>query len=259
MIGAVAGDIIGSVYERKRIKTTNFQLFSPQSTFTDDAVLTIATADCIMNQGDYALYYKQYGRRYPNAGYGGMFIRWLFSDSIAPYNSFGNGSAMRVSPVGFAFNSMAKVLEEAKASAQVTHNHPEGIKGAQAAAAAVFLARQGSSKKEIKEYITETFGYFLEQTLDEIRPGYHFDSTCQGSVPQAIISFLEGTDYEDTVRKAISLGGDSDTLACIAGAIAEAYYNELPSFITEKVKSILAPELWGKVKEFANHYPTALK
>ena len=224
MIGAIAGDIIGSVYEGRQVKTTEFPLFTTRSTFTDDTVLTVAVADCILHGKDYATTFKQYGRRYPHAGFGGMFRKWLNSDSLAPYYSFGNGSAMRVSPVGFAFDTIDDVLAEARRSAEVTHNHPEGIKGAQAIAAAILLARQKETKSSIKEFIEKNFGYDLSRTLEEIRPHYQFDETCQGSVPQAIIAFLESDSYEDAVRKAISLGGDSDTLACMAGGIAQAYY-----------------------------------
>ncbi len=195
---------------------------------------------------------KAYGRSFPHAGYGPTFRKWLFSDDLLPYNSFGNGSAMRVSPVGFFFNTLEKVLEEAKRSARVTHSHPEGIKGAQVTAAAIFLARQGKGKEEIKQYITEHFGYNLEQSLDEIRPHYSFDVTCQGSVPQAVRAFLESSDYEDAVRKAISIGGDSDTIACITGGIAQAYYKEIPSVIVRKTKELLAPELLEVVEQF-NH------
>lgn len=253
MIGAIAGDIIGSVYERKNVKRTDFTLFTPRSRFTDDTVLTIAVADSIMNGKDYALTIKEYGRKYPNVGYGGIFYQWLFSDKMAPYNSFGNGSAMRVSPVGFAFHTLPDVLEEAKKSACITHNHPEGIKGAQATAAAVFLAGKGASKDELKEYIAETFGYNMEQTLDEIRPQYSFDVTCQGSVPQAIIAFLESDDYEDAVRKAISLGGDSDTMACIAGGIAQAYYKKIPEFIIVETRKRLDGRMLQILDQF-NEY-----
>jgi ADP-ribosylglycohydrolase len=215
MFGAICGDIIGSVFERDNIKTEDFPLFSPESTYTDDTVLTVAVADCIMSGRDYADVFKEYGRKYPYAGYGGMFFKWIFSETAEPYNSFGNGSAMRVSPVGFAFNDLDLVLEEAKRCAGVTHNHPEGIKGAQAVAAAVFLARQGESKETIKNYVSCKFGYNLDRTLAEIRPHYVFDVTCQGSVPEAIIVFLESAGYEEAVRKAVSIGGDSDTIACI--------------------------------------------
>lgn len=250
MLGALAGDIIGSVYEWRNVKSTDFVLFTPASTFTDDTVLTVAVAECILRGKDYATTLKAYGRRFPHVGYGETFRKWLFSDSLLPYYSFGNGAAMRVSPVGFACDTLEKVLEEAKRSAEATHNHPEGIKGAQVTATAIFLARQGTSKEEIKQYLTEHFGYNLEQTLDEIRPHYSFDVTCQGSVPQAVRAFLESTDYEDAIRKAISLGGDSDTIACITGGIAQAYYKKIPPFILEKTKKLLVPDLLEVVEQF---------
>jgi len=211
MIGAIAGDIIGSVYEVTPIKTKEFPLFSRHSIFTDDTVLTVALADSILNNVPYVNKLKEYHHHYPWAGYGGHFERWASSGSSQPYNSWGNGSAMRVSPVGFAYQDLATVLEKAKQSAEVTHNHPEGIKGAQATAAAIFLARTGQDKAAIKEYIEKTFGYPLSRPLDKIRPTYFFDVSCQGSVPQSIIAFLESDSYEDAVRNAISLGGDSDT------------------------------------------------
>ena len=254
MIGAIAGDIIGSAYEWHYTKSHDFELFTPQSTFTDDTVLTIAVADCILNGKEYAVTLKEYGRRYPDAGYGGMFLNWLSSDSLAPYNSFGNGSAMRVSPVGFAFPSLDMVLREAEKSAAVTHNHPEGIRGAQAIAASIFLARSGEGKERIRSYIEESFGYNLQQTLDEIRPWYRFDETCQGSVPQAIIAFLESDSYEDAVRKAISLGGDSDTLACMTGGIAQAYYGKIPDYIAKTVREILNPEMLEVIDLFNDKY-----
>ncbi len=191
MIGAIAGDFVGSDYEFHPIKSTDFPLYSANSTCTDDTILTIAVADCILNTKEYDPTLKEYGRNYPYGGYGGMFLRWLSSDSYEPYNSYGNGSAMRVSPVGFAYDSLERTLEEAKKSAEVTHNHPEGIKGAQAVASAVYLARNGKSKGDIQEYVENTFNYDLHQTLDEIRPYYRFDETCQGSVPQSLIAFLE--------------------------------------------------------------------
>lgn len=251
MIGAVAGDIIGSVYEWDSIKHTDFPLFTQESRFTDDTVMTVAVAECLMEGKDYAVTLQEYGRRYPNAGYGGMFARWLESDNPRPYNSFGNGSAMRVSPVGFALTTLEDVLAEAGNSAEVTHDHPEGIKGAQVTAAAVFLARNGYSKKEISKYITKTFNYNLNRTLDEIRPGYVFDVTCQGSVPEAVIAFLESEDYEDAVRKAISLGGDSDTLACITGGIAEAFYGGIPQAIENGSRKRLTPDLLKVIDKFA--------
>lgn len=250
MIGAIAGDIIGSVYEHFSIKTTEFELFHQASRFTDDTVLTVAVADSIVSGKDYAHNLKTYAQRFPNAGYGGNFLKWAFSKSEEPYYSFGNGSAMRVSPVGFAFNDLQTVLKEAERSAAVTHNHPEGIKGAQAVAAAVHLVRQKFSKRQLKAYIKEQFGYNLDRTLEQIRPNYQFDVSCQGSVPEAIIAFLESDDYEDAIRKAVSLGGDSDTLACMAGAIAQAYYGEVPYKIEEKARSMLPSELLTVVDEF---------
>ncbi len=254
MIGAIAGDIIGSVYEWNNVKYEDFELFKPHSRFTDDTVLTVAVADCILKGKDYALTLKEYGKKYPRAGYGERFNSWLNSDRMQPYNSFGNGSAMRVSPVGFAFNSLEEVLKEAKKSAEVTHNHPEGIKGAQVAAAAIFLAREDAGKEKIKEYITAYFGYNLEQTLQEIRPNYRFDVTCQGSVPQAITAFLESEDYEDAIRKAVSIGGDSDTIACITGGIAQAYYKIIPEYLIEKTRELLTPELLEIVDLFNDIY-----
>lgn len=255
MIGAIAGDIIGSVFEYCNVKNTNFTLFNPGSTFTDDTVLTVAIADAVLYDKDYATTLKQYGRRYPDAGYGGRFIRWLSLENPKPYCSYGNGSAMRVSPVGFAFEPLEKVLAEAERSAAVTHNHPEGIKGAQAVATAVFLARHGCNKEEIKADLTARFAYNLAQTLDQIRPHYRFDVSCQGSVPQAIIAFLESENYEDAIRKAISIGGDSDTIASIAGAIAQAYYGPIPPFIDRKVRQMLPPDLLEVVEAFEQAYP----
>ena len=254
MMGAIAGDIIGSAYERHPTKNYHFDLFLPGSRFTDDTVLTIAVADCILNGKEFARLFKEYGRRYRNAGYGSMFIKWLGRDSYGPYNSFGNGSAMRVSPVGFAYPDLDKVLKVAEASASVTHNHPEGIKGAQAIAAAVFLANAGESKEVIRKYIEHTFSYSLRDTIDNIRPRYRFNSTCQGSVPQAIIAFLDSDNYEDAVRKAVSLGGDSDTLACMAGGIAQAYYREIPQAILDRAREALDEDLLAILDEFNARY-----
>ncbi|MCJ7531588.1 MAG: ADP-ribosylglycohydrolase family protein, partial [Anaerolineales bacterium] len=213
MIGAIAGDIIGSVYEYHNIKTTEFPLFDPNCFFTDDSVLTIALAYAIMNQCSYEIAMKEYYARYPKAGYGGFFHQWAQSHHSKPYNSWGNGAAMRISPVGFVYDNLDDVLEYAKRYTEITHNHPEGIKGAQATAATIYLARRGKTKTEIKEYVTESFGYDLALTCEEIRPTYGFDESCQGTVPQAITAFLESDDYESAVRLGISLGGDSDTLA----------------------------------------------
>jgi ADP-ribosylglycohydrolase len=254
MIGAIAGDIIGSVYEFHPIKTKEFPLFSPKCRFTDDSVLTIAVAKAILEGSSYREAVLSFGRRYPDAGYGGRFIGWLASPDPQPYKSFGNGSAMRVSPIGFAFDTVEEVLREAWATAVISHDHPEGIKGAEATALAVFLARKGRSKKEISQEIAGRFGYDLDRTLDEIRPAYSFDETCQGTVPEAIISFLESDSWENTVRNAVSLGGDADTLACIAGGIAEAFYGPSPATVIAEVRRSLTRELWEICEEFQTKY-----
>lgn len=254
MLGAIAGDIIGSVYEYHQIKTKDFALFRNDCDFTDDTVLTVAIAQAIMTDGDYQKAMQAIGLRYPNSGYGGLFIKWLSSTNPKPYNSWGNGSAMRVSPVGFAFDTVDDVLREAARTAEFTHNHPEGIKGAQATALAVYLARKVLDKDQIRKEITARFGYNLDRTLDEIRPNYGFDISCQGTVPEAIIAFLESTSYEDAVRNAVSLGGDSDTLACITGGIAEAFYGPVSTEIRQKVKEILPLELWEITESFCVNY-----
>ena len=254
MLGAIAGDIIGSVYEAAPIKTTEFELFSEWSRFTDDTVLTVATAHALLKGVDYADAYRKFGRRYPRAGYGGAFIKWLMADNAPPYNSWGNGSAMRVSPVGFAGETLEEVLREAARSAAVTHNHPEGIKGAQAVASAIFMGRRGQSKEEIRRFVTEQFAYDLSPTIARIRPGYYFDVSCQGSVPQAIIAFLESEDVENAIRLAISLGGDSDTQGCIAGAIAYAYYGKMAAEIEHEVRRRLPPDFIAILDEFHGLY-----
>jgi len=254
MIGAIAGDIVGSVYEVINIKTTDFPLFSDDCRFTDDTVLTVAVADAILHGHDYAAKLREYYRYYPGAGYGGLFRVWASSERSGPYNSWGNGSAMRVSPVGFAFDNLDEVMEQAKWSAEVTHNHEEGIKGAQATACAVFLARSGKTKREIGGQIEATFGYDLTEPIDSIRKHYSFDVSCQGSVPQALTAFLESESFEDAVRKAISIGGDSDTIACIAGAVAHAYYRAVPESIASRVRRILDGRLNAVVSEFSERY-----
>jgi len=252
VIGAVAGDIIGSVFEWNNVKTINFELFSNETDFTDDSVLTLATMYALINQKDYASAYQLFGRNYPNRGYGGSFHSWIYSKSPEPYNSWGNGSAMRVSPVGWYCNNIDEVMAEAHKSAEVTHNHPEGIKGAQSAAAAVFMARNGKTKDEIKVFISDTFHYNLNRKIDDIRQVYKYDVSCHGSVPEAIIAFLESTDFESAIRLAISIGGDSDTIACITGGIAEAYYQKIPEYITENVFRILPDELIKIIDEFSS-------
>lgn len=250
MLGAIAGDIIGSVYEFDNIKTKDFELFHPDAFFTDDTVLTVALADSIVTNSDYLDLVLEYYNHYPDCSYGGRFREWAKHGPHTPYNSWGNGSAMRVSPVGFAYDSLDSVLAEAKKSAEITHNHPEGIKGAQATAVAIFFARTGRSRDEIKRYIEAVFNYDLSTSLDEIRPTYQFDESCQGTVPQAIRAFLEASDWEDAVRNAISLGGDSDTLACITGGIAEAAFG-LPAKVAEKTLGYLDQRLVQVQQEFA--------
>jgi ADP-ribosylglycohydrolase len=263
MLGAIGGDIIGSVYEGKKhwlkARTADFQpLFSPKARFTDDTVLTAAVADALLHGGDLTGLLKEYYSRYPGAGFGSEFKRWAASDDSEPYGSWGNGSAMRVSPVAWAFDTLAEVLYRARESARVTHNHPEGIKGAQATAAAVFLARSGTAKWELRAEVERRFRYDLSFALDDIRPTYTFDSSCQGTVPQAIVAFLESSDFESAVRLAISLGGDCDTLACIAGGIAAAYYG-VPKHIREQALARLDEPLKEIVVEFEGRYPEAAK
>ncbi len=250
MLGAISGDIIGSRFEWHNIKTKNFELFSPESRFTDDTVLTVALADSLLSGIPYVEKLKEYFRRYPDAGFGGRFHLWARSDSMEPYFSFGNGSAMRVSPVGWYFNDLSTVLSEARRSAAVTHNHPEGIKGAQATAAAIFLARSGENKADIRDFIRERFAYDFDWRLDDIRPHYIFDVTCQGSVPQALQAFFEATGFEDAIRNAVSIGGDSDTIACITGGIAEAFYGEVPAEIRKNVFALLDEPLAAVTKRF---------
>jgi ADP-ribosyl-[dinitrogen reductase] hydrolase len=251
IIGAISGDTIGSVFEWHNVKSLDFNLFCPKSRFTDDSVLTLATMHALINDGDYAKAYHAFGRKFPNAGYGRSFRQWISSDNPKPYNSWGNGSAMRVSPVGWFYDSIDDTLLAAKKSAEVTHNHHEGIKGAQATAAAVFFARTGKSKDDIRNFITDRFGYSLNRKIDDIRPDYEFDVSCQGSVPEAIIAFLESTDYENAIRLAVSIGGDSDTIACITGGIAEAFYRNIPDKITDNVLKILPEELIRIIEEFS--------
>ena len=249
MYGAILGDIIGSPFEFDRgDKTKDFKLFSRRSHYTDDSVMTLAVCEALLKVGQDASVkeiedavissMQSWGRRYPHAGYGGYFRRWLTACHPEPYNSFGNGSAMRVSAVGWLYGSLENTRTVAKATANVTHNHPEGIKGAEATASAIFMARNGSSKEEIKKYIENEFHYDLNRTLNEIRPSYHMDETCQKTVPEAIIAFLEAKDFEDAIRNAVSLGGDTDTLGAITGSIAEAYYRIPEWLMTECRKRI---------------------
>ena len=244
MIGAIIGDIVGSRYEFDMSpKTKEFPLFSRECMFTDDTVMTVAVADALLgldrNADEKAtkdaliLSLKKWGRRFPNAGYGSTFYAWMRSEISEPYNSWGNGSAMRVSSAGWLYDTLDRTREVARWTAEITHNHPEGIKGAECVAAVIFLARNGTDKASIKEYVINNFGYDLSKTCDEIRPDYHFDVSCQGTVPVAITAFLEGKDFEDVLRTAVSLGGDCDTLTDIACAMAEGCY-EIPEHIEQE-------------------------
>jgi ADP-ribosylglycohydrolase len=256
MLGAIAGDIIGSVHEHSATKSVDFPLLTRHSTFTDDTVLTVATAHAIVSGTPYSQAFREFGRRHPHAGYGFNFLQWLFADHPRPYNSWGNGSAMRVSPVGFAFEDEESVLREAERSAAVTHNHPERIKGAQATALAIFAARTGASRDEIRRELTRRFDYDLDRRIADIRPQYSFDVSCQGSVPQAIVAFLESTSVEDAIRLAISLGGDADTQAAIAGGIAHAFYGSVPDPMAAAVKERLPDEFVSVLDAFDALYPS---
>lgn len=247
MLGALVGDIVGSVYEFFNTKTTDFKLFYDQSRFTDDSVMTLAVAKWLLEDETHSLHYlvfcmQELGQRYFNAGYGGRFLGWLFQDNPQPYDSWGNGAGMRVSTVGLYAKTLDEALALAAVTASVSHNHPEGVKGALAIAACVFLCKEGKSKAEIKEYVEKTFDYNLNRTIANIRPAYDFDVSCQGSVPEAIIAFLEGNSFEEVLRLAISLGGDSDTIACMACAIAACMY-PIPDDIAKKCDELLTDDL----------------
>jgi ADP-ribosylglycohydrolase len=254
ILGAIVGDMIGSRFEFNNYKDVDFELFANETNFTDDSVLTIATMSCIIDEGSYTRAYQSFARRYPGRGYGGNFSGWIHSDNPQPYNSWGNGSAMRASPVGWAFDTLEDVLGNAEKSAEVTHDHPEGIKGAQAVAAAIFLARTKRSKAEIKNYIEKTFHYDLSRTISQIRDHYYFNESCQKTVPEAITAFLESSDFESAIRLAISLGGDSDTLACITGSIAEAFYQDIPKPIIDNTLKLLPFEFIKILETFSRYY-----
>jgi ADP-ribosylglycohydrolase len=255
MLGAIIGDTVGSVYEFNNIKTTDFPLFGPRNNYTDDSIMTMAVADWLLTDPQHGMdtleaSFLSFAKKYPcpMGGYGHGFYRWLFEpdsmgfeDGRHPYNSFGNGAAMRCSANGWMFDSLEETERVAGLSAAITHSHPEGIKGAQSTAAAIFMARNGKTKEEIRDYISTKYGYNLNRTCDEIRPVYDWDSSCQGTVPEAMVAFFDSTDFESAIRLAVSLGGDSDTLACITGGIAEAFYKEIPNDIALKI--------WGLIPE----------
>ena len=264
-LGALVGDTIGSVYEINNIKTTQFPLFSNCSSFTDDSVMTMAIADWLANtdrsEEQQIEMMVKWGTQYPDADYGGGFWHWLFfpkgqidfngnvSYHRAPYYSWGNGSAMRCSACGWAANTMEEAIALGRQSAIVSHNHPEGLRGAEATAAAIFLARQGAEKEQIRSFIEERFYYDLHMDCDEIRPKYGWEASCQGTVPPAIVSFLDSWDFESAIRLAISLGGDSDTLACITGGIAQAYYKEIPESIITEMRNRLPAQFWTVMEQ----------
>lgn len=254
MLGAIIGDVIGSVHEGAATKTKDFPLFVEGTTFTDDSVLTVAVAEWILTGRNLVDLLHSYTATYPGRGYGGMFHRWARHRVREPYNSFGNGAAMRVSPVGFAFETMEDVLAWSKRSAEVTHNHPEGIRGAQATAVAIYLARRIRDKDRIRRTIESQFEYDLSAGVDQIRPTYDFDETCQGTVPQALASFFESSSFEDALRNAISLGGDADTVACIAGGVAEAYYGGTPQELAKPVIAMLDERLVVVVDRFRQRF-----
>lgn len=254
MLGAIIGDFAGSPFEGGGPVPGEFPLLSRRSRFTDDSLLTIVVADCLMEHRDLVPAFHNIVERYPAAGWGGNFLRWAKARNTQPFGSYGNGSAMRVSPVGFMFESAEHTLREAERSAAVTHDHPEGIKGAQATALAIFLARHGADKQEVQRQISTRFGYDLARPLADIRPRFGFDESCQGTVPPAIRAFLESTDFESAVRNAISLGGDTDTLAAITGPIAQAHYGPVPDTMREWVRWRLPFDLWAVVERFEERY-----
>ena len=264
MYGAILGDMIGAPYEFDQgDKTKDFELFDKKQRvrYTDDSAMSLAIAKAIMNVGldadeasmkaEFIACMQNIGNRYAQWEYGGRFARWLASENPQPYGSFGNGSAMRVSSIGWFFDTLERTREVARWSAEVTHNHPEGVKGAESVAAAIYMARHGATKEEIKQYVVSNFGYDLSRTCDEIRPTYHHVESCQETVPEAFAAFLEGNDFEDVIRTAVSLGGDCDTLTCIAGGMAEAYFGVPEQFKMECIKRL--PEEFNTIlKEFIN-------
>lgn len=277
MLGAIIGDTVGSVYEFHNIKTIDFPLFSKKSNFTDDSIMTMAVASWLLTDSQHSMEkleeaFLSFAKEFPcpMGGYGGGFNRWLFHPEELgdygsrnfkpgtrhPYYSFGNGSAMRVSAVGWMFDTLEETERVAELSASITHNHPEGIKGAQATAAAIFMARNGSSKDMIKDYISAKYSYNLDRTCDEIRPVYGWEGSCQGTIPEAIVAFIDSTDFESAIRLAVSLGGDSDTLACITGAISEAFYGKMPESMVLKIRELIPEKFKTILQEMTvkGHY-----
>lgn len=254
MIGAIVGDIVGSYFEHYPTKRTDFDLYSENSFFTDDTVLTVAVADWLLSGGELRTYFHEYVDRYPGAGYGGTFLNWARCHETEPYGSWGNGSAMRVSPVAYARDSLPEILRLAEETAAITHNHPDGILGSLAVAGCVFVARNGGSKDDVRHFVDTEIGYDLSRTIDSIRPFYSFDVSCSGSVPEAITAFLESSSVEHAIRLAVSLGGDSDTMACIAAAIAEPFFGGVPDNLWMPARDRLDKQLTKTVDAFCKAY-----
>jgi ADP-ribosylglycohydrolase len=254
MIGTIIGDIIGSRFERNPTKNKKFKLFTPECNYTDDSVMSMATLESITKNVPYSTSYQKWGSEYPNRGYGSAFKEWITQTIPQPYNSWGNGSAMRVSPIGYIYNTEKDVLKQAKLSAECSHNHPEAIKGAQATALAIFMARNNKTKEEIQKRIELLFGYDFSIPISKYKMKYEFDVTCQGSVPQSIQCFLESKNYEDCIRTAIAMGGDSDTMAAISGGIASAYYGEIPAYMMKQAFKVLPDRIWHLIMYYAKKY-----
>lgn len=258
IIGAVAGDIAGYHHTCKEPESSDSSLLSEKSDFTCYSVLTVAVMDSLLNGREYISTLQLYGRSYPGRGYGPTFSRWLSQDYPKPYNSWNNGAALRVSPIGYACRTLNEVLDEARRCSEVSHNHPDGIKGAQAVAAAVFLAKNGRNKTEIRDYIESTFGYNLSKSIEEIRPGYFYDQSSEGTVPEAIVAFLDSEDFESAIRLALSLDCKTGSIASITGGISQAYYKEIPDQLLQEVLSRISPEMYKTIYEFSNAYPLSL-
>ncbi len=258
IIGAIAGDIIGNEYAAEGRMPEKPDLSAAKAKFTCNSVMTVAVMDSLLNGREYTHNLQRYTKDFPGRGYGAAFLRWISQDDPKPYHSWNNGAALRVSPIGFAGRTLPEVVEEAARCARVSHNHPDGVKGAEAVAAAVFLTKNGRSKEEIREHIETEYGYDLRRTIEEIRPGYYYDQSSQGSVPEAVIAFLDSTDFEHAMRLAVSLGDKSGTITSITGALAQAYYKEIPAYIVNPVVSRLTPEMYEVIEEFSKNWPLSL-
>lgn len=258
IIGAIAGDMISSHQKEKRVEAGNLSLPDNKTEFTASTVLTVATMDALLNGREYFHIMKSYGLRYPGRGYGAAVLRWMRDDHPKPYHSWNNSVALRISPIGHACRTVNETLEEARKFAEISHNHPDGIRGAQATAVSVFLAKNGRTKEEIRSYIEATFGYDLQKTIEIVRPEFYYDNSCESSVPAALIAFLDSCDYENAIRLAVSLGEGCGTLACITGGIAQAFYKKIPGNIARPVVEQLSPRLYETIEKFSCSYPMSL-